>query len=414
MSNLYNQIDALCKQNNTNITKICNELDLSRSSLSELKSGRTRNLSSESKKKIAMYFNIDMEYLDKEITDVPCPLCGLDYAPSERGEIQKHNIHHQLWKNAVKKFGFCWNWQYRENAKARARNLLNDSTINLSSAQKAECYEVIFKALFSRSLEANGYSLDCISFCDYVATLLSNKKNTPDEQSEEYHILVEKYGIRKGNLSGTYFITDNFTAESQEELLDKYNSVDPEILEKHNGDLDAAYEEQRRIDEQEARKQARIIVNTHNVSENPLKDEPSNISNVIPAENLHMIPVFASVSAGFGAYASDEILEYIPTVLTNPYEANVTLGIKVTGNSMYPKIEDGDTIVVRKQESVDSGSIAVILLDGEEGLVKKVKYGPDWIELISINPEYPVKHFEGSEVQRLRVVGLVRQVIKMV
>ena len=142
--------------------------------------------------------------------------------------------------------------------------------------------------------------------------------------------------------------------------------------------------------------------------------EPSNISNVIPAENLHMIPVFASVSAGFGAYASDEILEYIPTVLTNPYEANITLGIKVTGNSMYPKIEDGDTIVVRKQESVDSGSIAVILLDGEEGLVKKVKYGPDWIDLISINPEYPVKHFEGSDVQRLRVVGLVRQVIKMV
>lgn len=142
--------------------------------------------------------------------------------------------------------------------------------------------------------------------------------------------------------------------------------------------------------------------------------EPSNISNVIPAENLHMIPVFASVSAGFGAYASDEILEYIPTVLTNPYEANVTLGIKVTGNSMYPKIEDGDTIVVRKQDSVDSGSIAVILLDGEEGLVKKVKYGPDWIDLISINPEYPVKHFEGSDVQRLRVVGLVRQIIKMV
>lgn len=148
-----------------------------------------------------------------------------------------------------------------------------------------------------------------------------------------------------------------------------------------------------------------------NTDDNP---EPSNISNIIPAENLHMIPVFASVSAGFGAYASDEILEYIPTVLTNPYEANITLGIKVTGNSMYPKIEDGDTIVVRKQESVDSGSIAVILLDGEEGLVKKVKYGPDWIDLISINPEYPVKHFEGSEVQRLRVVGLVRQVIKMV
>ena len=140
--------------------------------------------------------------------------------------------------------------------------------------------------------------------------------------------------------------------------------------------------------------------------------EPSNISNVIPAENLHMIPVFASVSAGFGAYASDEILEYIPTVLTNPYEANVTLGIKVTGNSMYPKIEDGDTIVVRKQESVDSGSIAVILLDGEEGLVKKVKYGRGWVELHSFNPYYPVRRFEKQETQKITVVGLVKEVCK--
>ena len=45
---------------------------------------------------------------------------------------------------------------------------------------------------------------------------------------------------------------------------------------------------------------------------------------------------------------------------------------------MYPKIEDGDIIVVRKQSSVDSGSIAVILVDGEEGLVKnRVRQGLD-------------------------------------
>ena len=49
----------------------------------------------------------------------------------------------------------------------------------------------------------------------------------------------------------------------------------------------------------------------------------------------------------------------------------------------------------------------VLLLDGEEGLVKKVEYGPDWIDLISINPEYAPRHFEKAEVLRLRVVGLV-------
>lgn len=142
-------------------------------------------------------------------------------------------------------------------------------------------------------------------------------------------------------------------------------------------------------------------------------NETSNISYIIK-DDIYSIPLFGSVSAGFGAYASDEILDYIPTVIRNPYEAKETLAIRVTGESMYPKIEDGDIIVVHKQDSVDSGSIAVLLLDGDEGLVKKVEYGHDWIDLISINPEYPPRHFKGSEVTRLRVLGLVRQIIKTV
>lgn len=141
--------------------------------------------------------------------------------------------------------------------------------------------------------------------------------------------------------------------------------------------------------------------------------ERPNLAYVIK-DGIYNVPVYETVSAGFGAYACNEVIDYVPTVISNPYEAEDTIAIKVKGDSMYPKIEDGDIIVVRKQESVDSGSIAVVLLDGDEGLVKKVKYGSDWIDLVSINPEYKVKHFEGEEVERVRVVGLVRQIIKTV
>lgn len=137
------------------------------------------------------------------------------------------------------------------------------------------------------------------------------------------------------------------------------------------------------------------------------KREQSNLSAVLPASNIYQIPVFATVSAGFGSYACDDVLEYIPVVITNPYDVDDTIGIRVKGDSMYPKIEDGDIIIVRKQESVDNGSVAVLLLDGDEGLVKKVEYGKDWIELHSFNPEYMTRRFEGAEVLRLRVVGLV-------
>lgn len=137
------------------------------------------------------------------------------------------------------------------------------------------------------------------------------------------------------------------------------------------------------------------------------KKDKSNISAVFN-EHIHMIPVFESVSAGFGAYADDYIVEYCPFIINSEREAEETIAIRVTGDSMSPKIEDGDIIRVHKQESVDSGSIAVVLLDGEEGLVKKVVYGDDWIELHSINPYYPPRRFEGEEVLRLRVVGLVK------
>lgn len=136
-------------------------------------------------------------------------------------------------------------------------------------------------------------------------------------------------------------------------------------------------------------------------------EEKTNISAVYK-KNIRMVPVFESVSAGFGAYADDQILDYCPFIISSEKEAAETIAIRVSGDSMSPKIEDGDIIRVHKQESVDSGSIAVVLLDGEEGLVKKVVYGDDWIELHSINPYYPVRRFEGEEVLRLRVVGLVK------
>lgn len=139
----------------------------------------------------------------------------------------------------------------------------------------------------------------------------------------------------------------------------------------------------------------------------------SNIQS-LDQSKVYNIPVFESVSAGFGVYASDYIVDYIPIYIKNPADAKDMLCIKVKGDSMYPKIEDGDIVVVRKQSSVDSGSIAVVLIDNEEGLVKKVVYNENLIELISINPEYAPKRFEGKDVLRVSVVGLVKQIIKEV
>ena len=139
--------------------------------------------------------------------------------------------------------------------------------------------------------------------------------------------------------------------------------------------------------------------------------EKSNVAYVIK-DDIYNVPVFESVSAGFGAYADDQIVDFIPTVISNPYDVDDTIAIKVRGDSMFPAIDDGDTIIVRRQPIVDNGQIAVVLLDGDEGLVKRVYFGDGWIDLISINSHYKPRHFEGEETDRIRIVGLVKQVIK--
>lgn len=138
----------------------------------------------------------------------------------------------------------------------------------------------------------------------------------------------------------------------------------------------------------------------------------SNIKNILPAENIRMIPVYESVSAGFGAYADNYITEYIPLYITSDEEAENTMCIVVTGDSMYPKIENGDKIQVLRQDWADNGQVVVALIDGENGVVKKIEYDDDAIRLISFNPEYQPREFIGIERQRVRILGVVRTVIK--
>lgn len=139
-------------------------------------------------------------------------------------------------------------------------------------------------------------------------------------------------------------------------------------------------------------------------------NKQSNIDSV--SEHLYNIPVYETVSAGFGVTAVDSIIDYIPLPFKSKAEADETLCIKVKGDSMSPKIENGDLIQVIKQTSVDSGDVAVVLIDNKEGLVKKVEYDNDYIKLISFNPYYPPIEFKGKDVLRVFVVGKVKRIIR--
>ena len=139
------------------------------------------------------------------------------------------------------------------------------------------------------------------------------------------------------------------------------------------------------------------------------EDMPNNIE-VADTSDYVNIPIIGRVAAGVRCFSETKI------TFQNPVSKNDVRGdepfvfLRVVGDSMYPLFMEGDLVLVRCQSSVDSGSYAVVMIDEEDGVVKKIVYGPDFIELHSINPMYPVRRFENEDVTRIRVFGLVREI----
>ncbi len=144
----------------------------------------------------------------------------------------------------------------------------------------------------------------------------------------------------------------------------------------------------------------------------PDKLEPN--ATLLSKEHIHLIPVFESVAAGFGAYADNRIVEYMPLYIVSESEAENTIVVKVQGDSMYPKIENGDSIQVLRQDFADNGQVVVIMIDEENAVVKKYEYDKKnkTVTLHSFNPEYKDREFKGIEIEQLRILGVVKKVIK--
>lgn len=128
----------------------------------------------------------------------------------------------------------------------------------------------------------------------------------------------------------------------------------------------------------------------------------------------YRIPVVGRVAAGQPILAQEEIIDYEYIDERLHRGGNQYFGLIVKGASMEPTIHDGDTIIVRVQESVENGQIAVVLVDGEDATVKEVKESEEGLTLIGHNVAVYTPHFYSrEEVERLpvRIIGRVIQSI---
>jgi SOS-response transcriptional repressor LexA len=120
--------------------------------------------------------------------------------------------------------------------------------------------------------------------------------------------------------------------------------------------------------------------------------------------------VIASVKAGYDGTAIEDCegeMEVIPKQLLKGYNENDCRIFIAKGDSMYPTILNGDRLVVHVQPTVDNGEIAIVIYNGDEGTVKKVRHGKNYFEMIPINPEYQTKRIEGVDLEQCHIFGKV-------
>ncbi len=83
--------------------------------------------------------------------------------------------------------------------------------------------------------------------------------------------------------------------------------------------------------------------------------------NAVPYCKDEVLIVVGSVAAGHGLNVECSETENVKC----PYTSPEYVALRVVGDSMYPKIEDGDIVIVHRQEDVKNGEIAAILINGD-------------------------------------------------
>lgn len=123
------------------------------------------------------------------------------------------------------------------------------------------------------------------------------------------------------------------------------------------------------------------------------------------------VPVYGTIAAGIPIEAIQDIVDYeeLPSAMAKGGEY---FALQVRGNSMEPRICSGDVVILRKQDSCDSGQIAAVIVNGNEATLKKVIYRNNGISLIPFNPSYPIQNYTNDDVSRLNIhiIGVAKEI----
>ncbi|WP_164744070.1 helix-turn-helix domain-containing protein [Paenibacillus barengoltzii] len=135
---------------------------------------------------------------------------------------------------------------------------------------------------------------------------------------------------------------------------------------------------------------------------------PIKLNNVIENVEMVKIPIYGEIRAGYNSLAQQDIIGY-EIVAKDSVADGEYFFLIVKGDSMIEEgIREGMRVLVRKQRTCQHGKIGVVVVNGDEGTLKRVYYEDDNVILQAANRNIPPRVYPIDEVM---IQGQVTQVI---
>lgn len=132
-------------------------------------------------------------------------------------------------------------------------------------------------------------------------------------------------------------------------------------------------------------------------------------NNIIPLPTGKRVPIIGSIACGTPILAQENIEGYLSL---NPDNA-ADFCLVCKGDSMLPRCQNGDLVLIRKQPTVENGEIAAVRIGDEATLKKVYRPAPDQLMLIAENSDFPPIVLTKDEINTVSIEGKAIGFIRM-
>lgn len=139
-----------------------------------------------------------------------------------------------------------------------------------------------------------------------------------------------------------------------------------------------------------------------------------NFDNCIQVKNnsnIIKIPVLGVIKAGIPIEAQENIIDYIEIPKDWTKGGKEYYGLKISGDSMYPKYDNDDIVIFLKTNEIINGKDCAVMVNGFDATFKKVLFQNNSIILQPYNSNYQVQIFTKEQIEQLpvKIIGIAKE-----